>query len=88
LLEDLDTGDGVRWRTRNGRRTDRFLRPDVPGFWPSKGFVGTSETGKDMMCGGLERAGHVHESMVYIGLDDVSHQSSFPPTFYGWRGHS
>lgn len=26
--------------------TDRFLRPEVPGFWPSNGFEGISLTGK------------------------------------------
>ena len=25
---------------------DRFLRPEVPGFWPSNGFEGISLTGK------------------------------------------
>ena len=30
-------------------RLNRFLRPEVPGFWPSKGFVGTSFTVKDMV---------------------------------------
>lgn len=28
--------------------TNRFLSPDVPGFWPSKGFVSISFTWKDM----------------------------------------
>ena len=36
----------------NGRgqsRSHRFLRPEVPGFWPSKGFVATDFTSEDMV---------------------------------------
>ena len=31
------------------QRDDLFLRPDVPGFWPSKGFVDISLIWKDMV---------------------------------------
>ena len=37
-------------------RTDLFLNPDVPGFWPSKGLVGISLTGWVIVADGAQNA--------------------------------
>jgi len=49
----------MKWRWRIGkkwRRNATFLRrPEVPGFWPSKGVVSTRETLKSTMDGYLKK---------------------------------
>jgi hypothetical protein len=43
LLEHFDPARRVSSRTKEkNEMVDLFLRPEVPGFWPSKGFVGIS----------------------------------------------
>jgi hypothetical protein len=43
-------GDGERERGAGGRETF-FRRPEVPGFWPSKGVVAFFVTVKSPMAG-------------------------------------
>jgi len=43
-------GDGERGRGQGGRETF-FRRPEVPGFWPSKGVVAFFVTVKSPMVG-------------------------------------
>ncbi len=50
-----------------------FLRPEVPGFWPSKGFVGISLTWYDMgTTEEEERMGVEGESLGIKYGDSVS----------------
>ena len=48
MLEDFDPVKMISDIDLEMAETNRLRRPDVPGFWPSNGFVAISLTGKDM----------------------------------------